>query len=471
MKIAYSRGRPLVVLAAALWLAGCGQDEGQNQGEAGQAPAKPVEVAALERQDVPLDKSYPSKLTSDEEVILVARVTGIIEERRFEPGDVVEKGQSLYSIEPDLYQATVNERKADLESAQAQKARAESDATRYQALANQNSVSRQQLDQALADARVARANVAQAQAALETAQLDLNYAAVKAPVSGLIGLSEVNIGNLVSSGTELTTITPLDPLEVRFQLPQADAFEMRRQLKSQSLSDIKATLEIPGLSGGESGQLQGQMDFLGSRVDPSTSTVQAQAKFANPEGHFLPGQFVRVRLSGMKRYNVLAVPELALTQGLMGPQVYVLDQDNTARARPVQLGEEAGPWQILLDGVKPGERVIVGDPASIQPGMPIDPQPFDGDAAALMKRIQDAKAAAEAKAQGGGAAPAAGAGESQAQDPSQEQAPAAQSGAAEAAPEGNAESSNSDVNAAQQAPMSSGGDSQEAQEAQGEGNE
>src|SRR5690606_18490590 len=160
-------------------------------------------------------------------------------------------------------------------------------------------------------------------------------------------------------------------------------------------------------------------------------------------------------------------PELALTQGLMGPQVYVLDQDNTARARPVQLGEEAGPWQILLDGVKPGERVIVGDPASIQPGMPIDPQPFDGDAAALMKRIQEAKAAAEAKAQGG-AAPAAG-GESQAQDPSQEQAPAAQPDATETAPEGNAEPSNSDVNAAQQAPMSSGGDSQEAQEAQGEG--
>lgn len=92
----------------------------------------------------------------------------------------------------------------------------------------------------------------------------------------------------------------------------------------------------------------------------------------------LPGQFVRVQLEGMKRFEVLAVPELALTQGLMGPQVYVLDEDDKARARTVQLGEIAGPWQILTSGVEPGERVVVGDPAGLQPGTTIAPQPFEG---------------------------------------------------------------------------------------------
>lgn len=394
MKILIPRGYTLVALTAAVLLVGCGQEQASPQAgaEAGQQmPARTVEVETLQRQDIPLDKSYPSKLRSDEEVTLVARVTGYLEERKFEPGDKVEAGQSLYSIEPDLYQSTVEQREADLASAEAELARAQRDAERFQQLVAQNSVSRQQVDQSLADARVASANVAQAQAALNSARLDLNYADVKAPVSGLISLSQVNVGNLVSPGTELATITPLDPLEVRFQLPQRDAFELRQQLQDQKITDIGAILEIPGMEGQPGIRLQGHLEFLGARVDIDTSTVQAQASFANPDGTVLPGQFVRVRLQGMKRYNVLAVPELALTQGLMGPQVFVLDENSKARARPVQLGEPAGPWQILVEGVEVGDQVVVGDPSVIQPGTPIDPLPFDGDAAALMDRFTQNK--------------------------------------------------------------------------------
>ncbi|MBY5927183.1 MULTISPECIES: efflux RND transporter periplasmic adaptor subunit [unclassified Halomonas] len=442
MKTTMTRGRPWAALAAALLLAGCGQDEGQSDAQAGgQPPAKPIEVAELAYQDIPLDKSYPSKLMSEQEVTLVARVTGVLEERKFEPGDQVEKGDSLYTIEPDLYEATVAQREADLASAQAEVARADRDANRFQQLAAQNSVSRQQVDQALADARVARASVAQAEAALKSAQLDLNYADVTAPVSGVIGLSEVNVGNLVSPNTELATITPLDPLEVRFQMPQNDAFELRRQLEDMSIEDIAASLEAFSSRGEAPTVLSGHLDFLGSRVDAETSTVQAEATFANPDGAVLPGQYVRVKIQGLARFGVLAVPELALTQGLMGPQVYVLDDDNVARARPVQLGELAGPWQIILDGVEPGERVVVGDPGSLKPGTPIDPQPFDGDAEALMQAAQYDEQQAQQGGQGG-AGQAAG-----------EQAEAA-------AGEG-----------ADQASMEAPQGNQEAEEAEGEGNE
>ncbi|MBY6206927.1 MULTISPECIES: efflux RND transporter periplasmic adaptor subunit [Halomonas] len=442
MKTTMTRGRPWAALAAALLLAGCGQDEGQSDAQAGgQPPAKPIEVAELAYQDIPLDKSYPSKLMSEQEVTLVARVTGVLEERKFEPGDQVEKGDSLYTIEPDLYEATVAQREADLASAQAEVARADRDANRFQQLAAQNSVSRQQVDQALADARVARASVAQAEAALKSAQLDLNYADVTAPVSGVIGLSEVNVGNLVSPNTELATITPLDPLEVRFQMPQNDAFELRRQLEDMSIEDIVASLEAFSSRGEAPTVLSGHLDFLGSRVDAETSTVQAEATFANPDGAVLPGQYVRVKIQGLARFGVLAVPELALTQGLMGPQVYVLDDDNVARARPVQLGELAGPWQIILDGVEPGERVVVGDPGSLKPGTPIDPQPFDGDAEALMQAAQYDEQQAQQGGQGGAG-----------------QAPGEQAEAA--AGEG-----------ADQASMEIPQGNQEAEEAEGEGNE
>ena len=260
-------------------------------------------------------------------------------------------------------------------------------------------------------------NVAQAEAALTSANLDLGYSQVTAPVSGMIGLSQVNVGNLVTSGTELATITPLDPLEVRFQLPQRDAFELRRQLsEGDDPSDISARLSIPGVSGGSDSELEGHLDFLGSRVDSGTSTVQASATFENPEASVLPGQFVRVRIEGLKRFDVIAVPEIAVTQGLMGPQVFVLDEDNKARERTVALGEVAGPWQLIREGLEPGDRVVVGDPAGLEPGMAIDPQSFDGNAGDIVEDVeqeeeQEQAEAAQAMEAGGGDGQPAGGGE------------------------------------------------------------
>jgi membrane fusion protein, multidrug efflux system len=418
-KMLHSHRASLLTLVAALALAACGQEQAEAppQGAEQERPPHQVEVAEMARQDIPLNKSYPSLLRSDGEVTLVARVNGFLEERHFEPGQLVEEGDRLYTIEPDLYQATVNQREADLQSARAEFSRAQRDAQRFEQLLSQNSVSRQQYDQALADQRVAQASVAQAEAALTSANLDLGYSQVTAPVSGMISLSQINVGNLVTSGTELATITPLDPLEVRFQLPQRDAFELRRQLsESGDISDIRARLSIPGVSGGSDSELEGRLDYLGSRVDTGTSTVQASATFANPDATVLPGQFVRVRIEGLKRFDVMAVPEIAVTQGLMGPQVFVLDDENKARAQTVTLGETAGPWQIIRDGLEPGDRVIVGDPAGLEPGMAIDPQPFDGNAEAVVEEVEQQEEqeqaeeqaeAAEAMEEGAGAGPPA----------------------------------------------------------------
>lgn len=366
---------PLIISALLVaTLSACSGDDAAQKAQAqkGEAPPRPIPVMTVQKQDIPLNRTYASKLRSDEEVILVARVTGTLEARHFEPGDLVEKGQRLYSIEPDRYQAIVHEREADIESAKAELYRAQRDAERFKRLLSQNSVSRQDYDQAEASRRTAAAKVSQAEAALASAQLDLKYASVTAPVSGRISLSEVNLGNLVNSGDELATITPLNPLEVRFQLPQKDAFELRHQLGDKAVSEIKTRLN----SRDSQRHLDGHLEFLGSRVNEGTSTVQASAVFDNPEASFLPGQFVRVSVQNLKRFDVIAVPEKAVTQGLMGPQVYVLDDDNKARARTVQLGDLAGHQQIIVDGLKEGDRVLAGDIAAIEPGTTIEPQAY-----------------------------------------------------------------------------------------------
>jgi membrane fusion protein (multidrug efflux system) len=253
--------------------------------------------------------------------------------------------------------------------------RARRDAQRYRQLLSRNSVSQQVVDQAQAELSIAQARVAQAEAALASARIDLDYTRVKAPVGGMIGLSQVNVGNLVNFGTELVTITPLDPLEVRFQLPQRDAFELRKQLVAAGIDirQIPATLQVADSYATNPLTLPGRMEFLGSRIDERTSTVQASARFENPQAQVLPGQFVRVNIEGMKRFDVIAVPEIAVTQGLMGPQVFVVDEEGKARAQVVQLGDIAGEWQIILDGLEEGMKVVAGDPADIQPGTPIRP--------------------------------------------------------------------------------------------------
>ena len=399
MKLLSTRS-PLIalVMGAGMALSSFQYEQAQAQQGGGQQEQPPheVEVAEVKRQDIDLERSYSSLLRSDNEVSLVARITGVLQQRHFEPGEMVEEGQRLYSIEPDVYQATVNQREADLQSARAELSRAQRDAERFERLLSQNSVSRQQYDQALAEMQVARASVAQAEASLARAQIDLAYSEVKAPVAGMISLSEVNVGNLVTPGTALTTITPLDPLEVRFQLPQRDAYELRRQMNDGTeLADIRVLLDIAG----HESPLEGYMDYLGSRVSQGTSTVQGNANVDNPDGQVLPGQFVRVRIDGLKRYDVIAVPEITVTQGLMGPQVFVLDEDNAARARTVELGELAGPWQGIEGGLELGERVIVGDPAGIEPGRKIEPRAFDGDADNLVENIEEEKEEAQEQAQ------------------------------------------------------------------------
>ncbi|GHB15952.1 efflux RND transporter periplasmic adaptor subunit [Salinicola rhizosphaerae] len=371
------------VMLVSLALSACGDDQqsSSQQGGGQQKPPVQAEVMDVKAHDVSLTKAYPAQVRSNREVTVMGRVDGVLEARHYREGSMVEKGDKLFTIEPAPYEATVEQNKADLQSAQAEAYRAQRDAERYARLYKQNSVSQQQRDQAQADLRTAQASVAQAKAALDSAQIDLGYTEVNAPVSGMISLSEVNVGNLVQAPEELATITPLDPIEVRFSLPADDAFALRRQ-RQQGDADVAdvAVLTAPDTKSAthDAMQLKGRLDFLGSRVDESTSTVQAEAVFENADQVFLPGQFVRVSLPNVMRYDVYAVPAVAVTEGLKGPQVYVVNGEGKAEARFVSLGEVAGDWQIITEGLNPGDRVIVSGIGTVSAGDAIDAQAFTG---------------------------------------------------------------------------------------------
>src|SRR5699024_2830821 len=203
------------------------EDDSSDGGK--QGSPTPAKVMTMAPRAIKLDKSYPAQLRNEREGTEVGRVRGLLEAQHFQPGEQVEQGDHLYTIEPDVYQAAVNERKADVESARAKARQSKQDANRARELLQENAISEQQAELKIAQSRVDQAAITQAEAALESDRIKLDYTQVTAPVTGQIGLSRVNVGNVVDSGTALVTITPLDTLEVRFQLPLEDAFELRRQ--------------------------------------------------------------------------------------------------------------------------------------------------------------------------------------------------------------------------------------------------
>lgn len=353
-------------------------------------PQRKAIVAQVAPQNIVLDKLYPAMVRSDTAVNIVARIGGRLESQHFKAGEQVKSGQLLFTLERGPYIAAVAQRRADVRSAQVSLENTRRDNQRYQSLFQRGAISQQQRDQSMTSFETAQAALQQAQAALDSALINLGYTEVRAPVGGQVGLNKVNVGNIVDAGTQLSMVTPIDPLEVRFQLPQQDAFMLRQQDHQVGVPKVLAQLEFAGVNGNTT--LDGALNFLGAEVDRSTSTVEARASFSNKGRLFLPGQFVRVHLRNVMRFNVIAVPEISVTQGLMGPQVFVLDGNNEIKPRTVVLGELAGEWQIITEGLSRDDRVIFGDPAGLNPGTRIDPQPFNGSLKAAPQGNPDAAA-------------------------------------------------------------------------------
>ena len=376
---------PLFLLtSAALLLQGCSEAP-----EAEQAAMHPAAVATTiaSYEDAPFTVELPATLSGSKEVEVRARVTGILESRNFDEGQTVSQGQSLFTIDLAPYQLAVESAQAALDGAKASLVQSEREVKRLAKLRADKSVSQRDYDNASSTKDIANTTLAAAKVALKEAQLNLEYAQVKAPVAGVVGREFVSEGTYVSGpDLLLTQITQLDPIRLRFGISEREQLQMRQDVANGSL-----TLPAKGqwhttikLQDGSVYKQTGKVNFSDVRINPNTGTSELQAIIPNPDFKLRPGQFVRVRLSGAVRKNAFVIPQRAVLDNGTGKFVYVVaknEQGGTiARPAPVEVGEwiqkpdnqgDKNFW-LIKSGLNAGDEVIIDGMAKIFfPGMPV----------------------------------------------------------------------------------------------------
>ncbi|WP_129793449.1 efflux RND transporter periplasmic adaptor subunit [Sphingosinicella sp. CPCC 101087] len=352
-----------------LFLAGCSS-------EAPPAPPPPaVEVITVRAQPVPNIIELPGRVQAVRTAEVRARVDGIVQRRLYEEGTDVRAGQPLFAIDPRELRASLRAMQATLARAEANAANARQDVDRYQGLVAEQAISKQEYDAAVARLRTAQADVAQARAQVESARLTLSYTTVTAPISGRAGRAQVTEGALVNAaaGTLLTTIEQINPVYVNFGQSSSEVLALRRSMTAGELDigpidRIQVQLE---LEDGTTYGVMGHIDFLDLAIDEETGTAALRAEFPNPGRLLLPGQFVRARIRAGTRPQGILVPQRAVRLTEQGGSVMIVGPNNVAEARSVRLGELVGSNWIILNGLRPGERVIVNGLQMVQPGQPV----------------------------------------------------------------------------------------------------
>lgn len=366
-------------------LAACGK--GNNAPQAGATPPPPeVGVVTVATSDIGLVTELPGRLEPSRVAQVRARAAGIVQQRLFREGSDVRAGQVLYRIDPGPYAAAHASAQAALAKAQANHAQAAALAQRYKPLVEANAISKQEYANAVAAEKQAQADVAAARAALRTSEINLGYASVTAPISGRIGRSLVTEGALVGQGeaTPLAVIQQINPLYVNFTQSATDVMNLRRALEQGKLkragaegAQVRVLLE----DGTEHPQ-PGKLLFADLSVDQATGQVTLRAEVPNPRAMLLPGMFVRVRLEQAKAANAMLLPQQAVTRSPQGDSVMVVDAKGQVAPRTVKIGgSQDGRW-VVLDGLKPGEQVMVDGFQKLRPGAPVKPVPWGAGGAA-----------------------------------------------------------------------------------------
>lgn len=372
-----------VVFAALLSGCGGGDASGQQGGQGGDMPPPPVKVATMEHTSVAINEDYAGRIRGAREVDVRVRIDGVLKSRLYQEGQMVEQGESLFQIAPEPFEVALQAADAQKQSAQADLNQAQREWNRVSRLYEQNAVSERERDNARSALEMAEATMAVAQAEVNRARLELSYTNVTAPVSGATALETLSEGSLVDRGTMLTHITQLDPVHVRFALPEKDATVQRQARQARESADSsehvrEATLILPR---GEAYAEAGEIDFTASTIDADTGTVSARAVFPNKEKQLVPGQFVRVRVTLETLDDVILVAQEAISDGPEGLRVFVVDDDNRANSRNVEAGRVIDGKRMILAGLEPGDRVVVnGTVALRQDGMEVDVSESESDA-------------------------------------------------------------------------------------------
>lgn len=386
-----------LLLGACTATAACSQAAGAN-GQNVQKPPQTVIVAAVRAQTVPITEDYQATIGAIDRVEVRARVQGTLERAPFKEGDLVHKGDLIFQIQRNEYVAALRSAQAQLATAQAQVRasrgnffsrqaaleRANITVARNRPLAAEKAIPQKDLDNAVqtqavaqGDLDVAKAQIETAnaavlagQAAVEIATINLGYTTIYAPVTGLIGFLNYDIGNVVGGQNTqvLDTISSIDPIKITFALDEATYLRLagaRNNPDVQSLrdQDLKIVLANNGSYG-----YSGRVYTYNPTVDPTTGTITVEARFPNPDGLLRPGGFARVRLTTERRPNAVLLPQTAITKSQGVDTVYVVNKDSQVELRSVTLGPRYQQSFIVQSGLRAGERVIVQGTQKVAPG-------------------------------------------------------------------------------------------------------
>ena len=325
-------------------------------------PAVPVTVATAERRAMPFELAATGTVEPVQTVAVQAQVGGILTRVAFKEGDEVKEGQVLFELDARPYRAALEQAEAMLARDRAQAANAAQDVKRYEALVEKQYVTTQQYDQVKTTAAANEATLAGSQAAVDQARLNLQYATIRAPISGRTGSLLVREGNLLrANGSEpLVVINRLRPILVRFAVPASNLPLIQEHLG-------KSVVVRAGPSGG--GDLnEGSLSFVDNAVDSSTGTILLKGRFPNDDGSLWPGGFVDVRLQLYVQPDALVVPAAAVVDGQQGSFVFVIQPDSTASTKAVTVSRTEGDLAILQGDVQPGDRVVVDGQLRLRQG-------------------------------------------------------------------------------------------------------
>ena len=412
-----------IVIAALTIGASCGKNA--EHSAAAQQPPPTVVVTSVSQKTVPIYSEYVGQTRADNTVELRARVEGVLQKVYFKEGAAIRKGQLLFTIDKrpfeaalqsaralaakavaDLHQAQqrtdVLQAQAELADAQAVLSRADQDVARLAPLAKEKAVTEQDLDAAIAEQKSAkatvqarqanvtnleaavkytieraRAEVSASQARVTQAQLDLSYCDIHSPISGVIGFLQVDEGNLVGRGdaTLLATVSASDPLLVDFSVSEIEYLKLT---DPETAGERAGSLRFDLLLSDESVHgHQGTFRVLDRTVDPTTGTLKVEAAFPNPGGYLRPGQFARVRVAVSEKENAILIPQRAIQELQGAKTVLVVDEQNKVSVRTIKLGDKADKEIIVLDGLNPGDRVIVEGMQKVRPGSQVNPATGD----------------------------------------------------------------------------------------------
>lgn len=362
-----------VAAAAVYWFA----LRGPKAPPAAVAPPPPeVGVVTLVAADVALPLQYAGRVTGFRVVEIRSQVGGFLQKREFADGEAVKAGAVLFRIDPRSFEASLARAKAQMAQAQATVTQAADNFTRVEGLAARQVSTQKALEDATAAREQSAAALASARADVQTAELNLEYTVIRAPISGLTSIeASPPEGTLVQpQQTVLTRITQLDPAYVYFTTTDGELRELTEinQKRARPLKEEDVTVKLR-FGNGDLYPIDGRVDISSSIVDPRTGTVQIRAVFPNEKRGLLPGQFVRVDILGVTMPNAVLVPKTAIVQGPQGAAVYVVDANDVAQARPVKLDREVEQGWIVKSGLQAGEKVVADGVIRVRPGIKVKP--------------------------------------------------------------------------------------------------